>query len=412
MVLDTVTLCCEQWDSPRFPFAVNRYDNAVRGWWGRGLLHGGLAEIQGEINNIVRDICQNLAVAGKLIVLQQEQFASPVEMLTGVKPFLIKYKGLRPPEFHVPEPVSSGQVEMLKMFQQQAYDLAGISQAGATSRSSLGLNASGVALDTQYDIESERFSRQEAGYAKYRLTAARCYLDAAKRIAKRKAGEKGKRKSRVLVSRYERGGRIEQLDFADVQLDDADYSLRLESVNFIPDTRAGRISAIQELTKAGLIPQWMAGPLLGDEPDLAHANRILYADFDNLERIMEMLGDPSINIATIMPEPDHNLDMAKVMVRAYYNAVQAEIKTDDPDYEVVLQRYRDWRDELIVLIQKRDGQQQSAPPPGAPGMGPGEPPPPGMQGLPPGAGGPGLPPGMAPPNGVMPPGVIPPPMAA
>jgi hypothetical protein len=361
LCLETGTLLCEEWTRPRFPFAVMRYDSATRGWWGRGLIRGGLADIQGQINQIVRDIAQNLAVAGKLIVFEQEQFASSIEGLTGVRPFRMKYKGMQPPQFHVPEPVSSGQVQMLEFFMKQAYDLPGTSQAMATSRSSLGLNASGVALDTQYDIESERLASQEANYANYRLDAAQCYLDAAQDLARGREDAKGKRRSSVLIARYQNGGRMEKLDFADVKLEDGTYCLRLEPVNFLPDTRAGKLSAVQELSKAGIIPQWMTGALF-DEPDLARANKVLFADFHNLERIMEGLADVDVDMATLMPEPFHNLDMADIMGRAYYNAAQAEGAPEE-----VLERYRMWIDELKALIDKKKLQdaQNAAPPPGA-----------------------------------------------
>ncbi|MBP9862667.1 MAG: hypothetical protein KBD62_32235 [Kofleriaceae bacterium] len=382
------TLLCEAWLRPRFPFAVYRYDAPVRGWWGRGLIDG-LADLQERINAIVRDIQQNLEVGGKLIVFEQEAMASPVEMLTGSRPFRYKYRGSKPPEFHAPNAVSGSQVEMLQFFIKQAYDLPGTSQAMATSRSSLGLNASGVALDTQYDIESERLSAQEANYANYRLDAARCYIDAARDIARAKEREKGRKRSSVAMSHYSVGGKMERLDFVDVALEDDDYKLRLEPVNFIPDTRAGKLAAVQELSKAGIIPAWMAGALF-DEPDMARANKVLFAAFHNLERIMECLAEPDEDMGELMPETFHDLAMAKIMGRAYYNVHQAEGAPDE-----VLERFRTWIQAVLDLQaeQKKQEASEMAPvgpdvggpmpvtpmgPPGMPAQPPGVPPVPGM----------------------------------
>lgn len=346
------TLLCEEWRRPRFPWAVFRWDKRMRGWWGRGLIDG-LADIQERINAIVRDIQQNLEVGGKLIVFEQEQMAGPVELLTGSRPFRYKYRGTQPPTFHAPNAVSPAQVQMLEFFIKMAYDLPGASQAMATSRSSLGLNASGVALDTQYDIESERLSAQEANYANYRLDAAQCYIDAAQDIARAEANEKGKKRSRVAVANYTAGARMEQVDFADVRLKDGEYTLQLEPVNFLPDTRAGKLAAVQELAKAGIIPQWMAGALF-DEPDMARANKVLFAAFHNLERIMEQLADEDVDMGDLMPEAFHDLEMAVVMGKAYYNAHQAEGAPDS-----VLERFRTWIQ--AALDEKKRAAAQNAP---------------------------------------------------
>lgn len=366
MCLDGVTLYSEPWRRQRFPIARMVYNRRKRDWWGVPLMKG-LAALQGEINKIVRDIQMNLEVTGKVVILEQEQFASPVEMLAGARPMRIKHKGINPPQWHVPEPVSQGQVMMLEKFIQNAYELCGMSQAMAHSRSSLGLNASGIALDTQYDIDSERLSKQETNYANYRLDAAQCYLDAAQDIARARAKEKGSKRSRSYYANYTTGGRMEKIDFADVELKDGEYKLQLEPVNFLPDTRAGKLSAVQELTKAGVIPQWMAGALF-DEPDLAKANGIAFADYHNLERILDDVGDEEIDLAELMPEGYHNLDLFKVMSRAYYNRAQAEYAP-----ESIQDRYRTICDAVTDMIKTKKQQEAAMAPPPMP-MGPGGPP--------------------------------------
>ncbi|HLZ48454.1 MAG TPA: hypothetical protein VKR80_07380, partial [Candidatus Limnocylindria bacterium] len=393
LVVDTGTLVSESWDRPRFPIGVVRYDWSLRGWWGKSLVMG-LADLQHRINMIVRDIQSNLEIGGKLIVAVPEAFDIPVEQLTGSAPYKLKYRGGMPPQWKVPDAVNMAHVHMLEFFIKQMYDLPGVSQAMATSRSSLGLNASGVALDTQYDIDSERFSRQDADYARYRLRCAQLYLDAAHAIAKRRESEKGKKRSSILVSNYDGGGRLERLSFLDVALKDGSYKLRLEPVNFLPDTRAGKLSAIQELTKAGVLPQWMAGALF-DEPDLARANAIAYADLHNMERVMEGLADEDCELGALMPEPYWNLELALTVGRAFYNRAQAERAPEE-----IQTRFRTWID-AVIDMQDRKKQQDAekaaamappAPPPGGPG---------GIAfGSTPGAGGPGLPAGMGPPNGL------------
>lgn len=398
LCLDTGTLASERWYVPRFPISVCRYDKARRGFWGVSLLSS-IADIQHNINNLVRDIQHNVEVAGKLIMAVNEINDIPVETMTGANAFKLKYKGPTEPKIFVPNAINPAHVSWLEFWMKQAYDLPGVSQAMASSRSSLGLNASGVALDTQYDIDSERFSDQVMGYANYRLDGAQNYLDAAQAIVRRREADKGKKRS--FVAMYSYGGTREELDWLDVKLPEKSYKLQLEPVNFIPDTRAGKLSAIQELLKAGVLPQWMAGALF-DEPDLARANSVAFADFHNLERIMDGLNKPKVDLGTLMPETYHNLSLALIFGRAYYNRAQAKKAP-----ETVQERFRTWINAVIDEQKKQKAKEAadalaSMPPAG------GAP----MQGGPPGAGGPGLPPGMGPPNGMPVAPIIAPPMAA
>jgi hypothetical protein len=330
-VIDGATLHSELWECERFPFAVFRYDHPMRGYWGRGLIEQ-VADIQHRINCIVRDVQMNIEAVGKGSYLVNEQFDIPVEMMSGSQPFKFMYRGPQAPQWNAPAAVSGQTLQLLEFFIRQAFELPGVSQAAASSKSALGLNASGVALDTQYDIESERFAMQERQYAKFRLDAGQLFLDAAKRVAKRREEDKGKKKSSSYVSTWRTNTGIESIDYSKVALDDGQYRLELEPVNFIPDTRAGKIASIQELTAAGVIPQWLAAALY-DEPDLQKAQMINCAAYFNQERIMEELGDE--NLPMVMPEPEHDLALALKMGLAFFNYAQAEKAPEE-----VVSRYR------------------------------------------------------------------------
>jgi hypothetical protein len=134
-------------------------------------------------------------------------------MLTGAAPFKMKYKRRRRAASCDADADQPGAAAGAAVLHQQAFELTGVSQASATSsKSSLGPGASGVALDTQYDIESERFAMVEAQYARYRMDAAQLYLDAARRVAKRREADKGKKKLRRRLEkpRRDRAPRVRQ----------------------------------------------------------------------------------------------------------------------------------------------------------------------------------------------------------
>jgi hypothetical protein len=333
LFIEEATLVFEEWFEPRFPWAHLRLFKPRPG---KGLMGSGfvdqLASLQHRVNCIVRDLQLNLAATGRGFFAVNEQNDIPVELLTGWQPFKLKFKGSQAPTWQAPQPFNQAQLNALEFFIQKMYDLSGVSQASATSKSALGAGASGVALDTQYDIDSDRFRMPQSNYARYRLEAAQRYIDAAARVARRRANEKGEKRSYVQVSWKERDA-IERLEYTKVELKEGQYCLKIEAVNFLPDTRAGKLAVVEQLAKAGVIEQWLV-PTLFDEPDLVQANGILLAAFKNAMRKMDELADPDVE----MPIPEHmnDLELELKLVTAYYNRVQEEkapIEVQDRFYQ-------------------------------------------------------------------------------
>lgn len=393
---DACTLCPEEWHEPRFPWAMFQIGKPPRGIYCDGFVDE-LADIQHRINMIARDLQMNLSATGRGFFIVNAQNDIPVENLTGWAPFKLKIKGGDPPKYETPTPFNAAQLAALDKFIDWAFKLKGVSQANAESRSSLGPGASGVALETQYDIDSDRFRMPQANYARYRLEAAQRYIDAAARVARRREEGKGKKRSWIAVSWRGRDA-IEQLDYTKVQLDDGDYRLRIEPIGFLPDTRAGKLNIVEQLAKAGVIPQWFV-PALFDEPDLTEANRIILAPFKNCLRKMDLLADE--DKPAPVPEPYNDLDTELIVSKAYYNWVQAE--NAPPEIET---RFRDYVDLVVHELQKKAAaaNANAGPPNPLAGAGPAVPP----------GGPPPIPAGPIPPipGGVplMPSGPVPPPV--
>ena len=319
LVVSTATLCSERWWEPRFPWGHLRLFKPRNGLMGHGFVDQ-LASLQHRVNCIVRDLQLNIAATGRGHFLVNENNDIPTEMLTGWQPFKLKYKGGQPPTYVAPQPFHAAQLGALEFFIQKMYDLSGVSMAAATSKSSLGPGASGIALDTQYDIDSDRFRMPQRGYARYRLDCSQRYIDAAARVARRRNDGSGAKRSYVGVSWKNRDA-IERLEYSKVELAEGTYSLQIEAVNFLPDTRAGKLAVVEQLAKAGVIEQWLV-PTLFDEPDLIQANGILLAAFKNAMRKMDELGDEEALIP--IPEPMNDLQLELKLVVAYYNRVQEE----------------------------------------------------------------------------------------
>lgn len=372
VVIEGATLSSEQWHEPRFPWAQFQLMKPDEGIYPDGFV-AQLIGLQHRVNCIVRDLQLNLTATGRGFFLQNEANKIPVEQMSGMQPFVMNHKGGQPPTWVAPQSVNPAQVSMLDKFIEEMFNMTGVSRASAESRSQLGPGASGVALDTQYDIDSDRFRLPQANYARYRLNGAQCYLDGAARVARRRQNAKGEKRSWVATSWKGRDA-IQRLDYDKVTLKEGTYRLRIEPVGFLPDTRAGKLSVVEQLAKAGVIPRWLV-PALFEEPDLQEANRIILAPYKNALRKMDELID--VDLPAPMPEQYNDLDLELAISVAFYNWVQAEKAPPE-----VQTRFRTYCDLVTDAIKQREAD-KAAQQPGAgaaamPGMFPGAsmPPPP------------------------------------
>lgn len=344
------TLVCEQWHEPRFPWAQFQLFDPDWGIYPEGFVDQ-LIFLQHRVNCIVRDIQLNLAATGRGFFLVNKQNDIPVELLTGMQPYKVNYQGPQPPTWVAPQSYNVAQMSALDKFIGYMYSLTGVSQTNAESKSTLGPGASGVALDTQYDIDSDRFRMPQANYARYRVNGAQCYIDAAARVARHREENKGARRSWVATTWKGRDA-IQKLDYNKVVLKEGSYRLRIEPIGFIPDSRAGKLAVVEQLAKAGVIPQWLV-PMLFDEPDLNEANRIMLAPIKNALRKMDILVDEDQDLP--MPEQYNDLEIELKIVIAYYNWVQCEEAPDS-----VQERFRQYADLVTDALKKKA---PAAPPP-------------------------------------------------
>lgn len=361
--IDTATLVAGQWHEPRFPWAMFRLFKPRRGLRGKGFVDQ-LATLQQRVNAIVRDLQMNLSAFGRGYVAVNAANDIPVDMLTGWQPFKLKYSGARPPDVQMPQPFNPAQLQALEFFIAQMFRLTGVSEAAATSKSALGAGASGVALDTQYDIDSDRFRMPQANYARYRLDAAQRYLDAAARVARRRKLTDGAKRPWVAVATsWRRSDEIERLEYDEVSLKRGDYRLRVEPVNFLPDTRAGKLSIVEQLAKAGVIPQWLV-PTLFDDPDLQQVGRITLSAFRNAIRKMDLLTDETKPAP--VPCAYNDLELELKLCAAYYNYVEAEGTPSSGVSDPVLLEVLDRFDTYHKLLEELLSMQSPAPAAGAP----------------------------------------------
>jgi hypothetical protein len=340
LVRGLTPLRCEQWTRSAFPFAFFQFNEALDGFWGTGLV-AHAAPIQQEINSMLRDMGEGISLGMQLKVFLPRGSNVNKNHMRARNPAIIEYDGAKP-EYEAPLPFNPGVLSYLQWRIQQAYEMAGISQAAATSKSSLGNGASGKALDTQYDIESDRFSHVELQYAMFRVDVGRCLLDEARALYA-EANATGADRVADAIDKNELAPWIKELDWSRVDLDSGDYHLNLEPINFLPDARSGKLAQVKEMSEAGLLQNPMQTAALFDEPDIARANRYMLGPYRMLERWCEALADLDIDLESLQPQPVHlaQRDLAKQMVIGELSNQMADAHSPPTDEEDEIQsRYR------------------------------------------------------------------------
>lgn len=320
-------LLAERWRRCRFPFAFIHWSAPTRGFWGHGLVED-LTGIQAKVNDLARDIQEGLYYGATLKVFLPRTANVNKNHLRARHPVVIEYDGA-PPAYVAPNAVSAQQVQFLEWLIQKAYEISGISQLSASSKNPLGANASGKALDTMDDIESDRFAHVQMGYAMFRCDIGQALIDEAQALAEDKTVEK---KS---VAAW-----IREIEWRKVKVDEGDFHLAMEAQNFLPDSRAGKLSYIAESAKAGLLRNGSVETLaLMDEPDLNRANRYLLGPYRAAERLLEDLTDLEVPIADLIPDPQMDPALLTAMVKGQYNDIWSSGRHDDDEVEEILERH-------------------------------------------------------------------------
>lgn len=369
-VINGVTLCYDEWEPERFPIARLTWHAPTVGLWGHGDVER-LRGIQGEINGMCRDLAMNIAVTGKGIWITPPGI-QPAQ-LVGYRPFHIEMPAGASgrTEFHHPQVFSPSQLELIERFVTKMHDLTGAAQWFAQGRSPLGNDVSGVALDTMEDALSDRHAVREHNVSRYVVARSHAILDAGRRVSRRLAdgkGRDGQARKKMVAATWMDKGSLRRLDFDDVSLDAEQYEIGIEPISSIPTTKGGKYKWVSEMIAKGVIPSSQA-PLLYDEPDIAHANRILLGALKNCERKMEEIGDPVRYPELPTPEEWHDLPLMLEYTKAYFNRAQAERpKAGASDEAMALAdqietRYREFGDAVIEL-------QKKATPPTAPPVDP------------------------------------------
>lgn len=364
------------WDRQRFQTATFHWCPPVDGFWGTGLVEEA-APTQKEVNDTLAGMGENIksALALKVFVFRGANGMNVNKHhLKAKDPNVIEVDG-QVPQFVAPTPFNQPTLEYLKWRIQQAYEMCGISQASAAAKSPLGNQASGKALDTMYDLESDRFADVENEYAQFRVELGQLMLDEARAIAKDYAD--GKLGEDANGKKIKPAAWIQEIDWTKIDTDSGSYHLILEPINFLPDSRSGKLATVKEMADAGLLSNPMQTAALFDEPDVARANRYMLGPYRRIEKWLEDLANLDIPEEDLVPTP-YMLripNLAKEMLLGEMDMVEAEINSEriTDDEEKVLARFR-WACDMLKAAEEELAKQDAAKAPAAPAPMPAAPP--------------------------------------
>lgn len=281
-----------KWTRPRFPIARLQWTPANRSFLGIGLVQQ-LAGSQNKVNELWNDHQEALYWGSGLKIFTQRGSNVNKSHLRPRHPIVVEHDGARP-EFIAPNPASTQAMDSLRWQIQEMYEISGISQLSASGKSPLGSDPSGKALDTMEDIQSDRLNQFESQYSMSRVDIGQGVIDEAKDMASEERTDDA-----PPLAPW-----IEAIDWSKFDFDSGTFTLNIEPISFLTDSRSGKLNQLQDMAK---IPGLLNNPLitasLFEEPDIARANRHLLGPMRALEKVAEKLGDPSVPLEECVPTP-------------------------------------------------------------------------------------------------------------
>jgi hypothetical protein len=339
--LRNATICREPWSCSRDPLVEVYWSAPTRGLGrGTGLVYEQSAA-QEWINDILADAREAIRHGSQLKVFQPRMGGANKHHLKARHPAIIEHDGSIP-QYVAADPVSKQAWAIAFQMAEQMEITSGIPQWLSGGKSPLGNDASGKAIDTMDDLQSDRFAHVESGYQQWRVQIGLRHVDSAQMMHD-EANGKVKRKfpeQPPPIKETELAAWIRENSWPDVDIDGGDYHLALEAENYLVGTRGSKIDQLQEAAKAGLVPDPSLVASGIEEPDLARMNRGIIGPVNRIEDCLSGLADLKVPYIEIAPDPEMNISLAKLLCLGELN--QAKADRAKPE---IIQRFRDFMDD-------------------------------------------------------------------
>lgn len=310
--IDNCTLLDEKWEfrdkngEVQHPISIIRFKDADRNFFGIGLGHE-LRSIQLQLNDMMYNIQRAWYLMSVPKVYVHESSGILKSQLNNDLGGIITYSGAIPPTPGVLGIVPPDLLNGIVMLWGKGFEVAGLSQLTAASQLPPGLQqASGKAMETYYQIESDRFNTVGQRFENLisdmneKTVLMMKYMESIG--------------CDVGNSVYYSTDLSKSIKWSEVYLEREQYDLQHYPVNQLPNTPAGRFSFVQDLMGSQLIDRQAALKLL-KLPDTE--------DYLNMETASEDLIDKQISLMMrgedVEPMIFQDFDLAQKKVRNALN---------------------------------------------------------------------------------------------
>ena len=347
--IDQATLLNEEYDKDYYPIVFFRWAERPLGFWGRGIAEE-LIGIQMRINEILKviQISQEL-IAVPVIYLEQGAQVTAEHMAQNGIARIVYYTGTAP-IVQTPGAVSPELYQHLDWLIQQAYQITGISQAGAAGTAPQQLK-SGEAIREAADMAQGRFELIGQEWEHCFITASKIIVNLTadlyktnKTISVKVAGKKF----------------LEEIPWKNINLEEEDFKGQVFPISGLPSTPAGKLDQLMDYVQAGWMDKDYAMELSG-MPDLDDYIATQTSPLQNIQKVLSKIvndGDYSA------PNQNMNLQLAKQLVNLELN--RAQVDGVEEDKQDLLQLWSDQVDDLITMAQPPAAPPQAGPANGAP----------------------------------------------
>lgn len=335
IVIDGVTLLDESYPYEDFPFVSLFYNKPPLGYWSVGVADL-IRSIQIEINMLLVMISENQRLMSRPKWFVPKGAQIPPNMFTN-RVDIVEYNASQtggPPTMAVANSTPAEIYQHLDRLIETAYQVVGVSQMAATSQKDPALR-SGVAIQSAMDIESERFIELQQMYENAKKDIALRFLD----LAKKHYLPEDQRVLKAIEK-----DSFEEIAWNDLDIDDSNYAIDVQTGSSMPDTKAGKMQFVLDLVQLGLIQ---------DQTQLLEL-----LEFPSQEKVFEtMLGDQKLAEEYILqltdeeaeyvsPDAVENHAVILQKITAFYKSRRFSSLSEE-----VREKIRRHMEERILLIQ-------------------------------------------------------------
>jgi len=260
--------------SSPIPLVILHYSSPVKGMKSTSITDD-LYNIQWNINQINAFIKEAATLSPKNLILVPDGSNIAVQNLDNRAGQILKYKPIpgsgNPVDVVSPAFINGQYQQLLEYYIQKAYEMTGVSPLSASSINPLGSNASGAALQSMENIESNRFETQMN-------QAVRGYVDLAKLLIAILPED-----SDILPPEANRSG----CTWEDVKKQTQLINIQFSAQNMLSKDPSKRLEQIMQLSQVGLIPPAQIGRYL-EMPDLNEVFNIMTAAQDAVDKVIQL----------------------------------------------------------------------------------------------------------------------------